>query len=116
MKFSGRIGYSEDYEEPAGSGIWRNKIVEVPCRGTLTTTNKRWENGPSANDDLKLNETLSFVVRPQLRSKLSKIAYVKKGGEYWKVQSIDDSKPPRVSLTIGGVYHGDTAGPSELSD
>lgn len=113
--FYGPIGFVQTVEDPAGSGIWVEQTVEKNYRGDVSRYSKRYENGSQqVNPNLNISNTISIVADPYISNNAFAIRYIKWLGSYWEVSSID-VEPPRLILSIGGVYNGPTAGTSSDS-
>ena len=107
-KFYGPIGFVISVETEKGSGIWEDVVIERNYRGDVIRSYKRWNNGEHLNSDLDVSNTISIVADPYASAKIFAIRYVKWLGGYWQVTNVE-VQPPRLSLSIGGVYNGPTA-------
>ena len=61
----------------------------------------------NVNDDINLTSVISIIADPFAYENCSYMAYAEIMGARWKITDID-IKPPRLNLTIGGVYNGNT--------
>lgn len=113
-KFYGVIGYVEQVE--TSPGIWEEQTVEKPYCGDLVKNHSRWERAEGVNDDINIANDISIVADPYATDHFFAIRYVKfqlpKLGGAWKVTNAEIAFP-RIILTIGGVYNGDTLGTSK---
>lgn len=109
--FYGPIGFVTTIEDPPNSGIWVDIPEEKNYRGEIRRNSKRWDNGDKLNSDLNIFNTISIVADPYISNHLNSIRYIKWLGGYWKITSVD-VEPPRLVLSIGGVYNGPTLGTS----
>ena len=92
-KWTGKVGFAVNGEvEP---GLWVDEVVEKVYKGELLSDN--------------LLNSISIIANPYAFEHCSSIAYVEIKGEKWKVTDIDASTPPRLILTVGGVYNGEQA-------
>lgn len=114
-RFYGPIGFVESVETFEGSGIHVDVPTEKNYRGLIVKNIKRWDSTEYLNKDLNISNTISIVADPYISSHLTSIRYVKWLGGYWEIISVS-SEPPRLVLTIGGVYNGPKVGASESSD
>ena len=105
-KFYGAIGYGETVETTPG--VWVEEVTERPYYGDTLQLSKRWQSGENLNDDLTLNNQFSIVADPFAYNNFHNMKYVKWSGVYWKITKVDVQRP-RLILTIGGVYNGETA-------
>lgn len=114
MKFYGKIGFGETVEKSDGiwveksDGIWVDTIVEKDYYGDILKNVKRSEDAAKVNDDISISNQLSIVSDPYLTNHFHAIKYVTMFGTNWKVTSVE-VQFPRLLLTLGGVYNGQTA-------
>lgn len=108
-RFYGEIGYADDtVESPAGSGVWKDVIVEYKYTGdVIRNTRKLEENGEKVNDDLNVQNSISVVADAYALEHFFAIRYIRWAGSLWKVTSVEVQRP-RLLLRIGGVYNGPT--------
>lgn len=106
-KFYGAVGYviDEDNDTP---DVTVEKPVERMYKGDLVKNNRRLEASNELNDDVKISNQVSIVADPYALSHIYAMRYVKWLGVAWKVANID-VQHPRLILTLGGVYNGETA-------
>lgn len=105
-KWAGVIGYKID-ELDDETGIWRNEIVEKRAKGDLNRIfNRNQSSSLGVNDNVNISNTISIVGDRFATSHLQQILYVSFGGSLWKVESVE-VVPPRLTLSIGGVYNGE---------
>ena len=76
--------------------------------GDILQNNRRVSQGESTNDDLDVSNRLSILADPYAMNHFHTIKYVKWLGAAWKITTVD-VQYPRLILTIGGVYNGETA-------
>lgn len=107
MRFSGPVGYGESLETLPGSGVWEDVITEVPYTGDVLRDTRKLEPGNRFTDDLSVNNLISIVADAKAVAHFYKIKYVVWQDVYWIVDSVE-VKPPRLLLTLGGVYNGPT--------
>lgn len=105
-KFSGLIGYATGMQETS-PGVWDERIFEKKSFGDVLRNNRKLENGENLHDDLKLNNQISIVADPYAKDHFFSIRYVDWMGAKWKVTNVE-VQLPRLILTIGGIYHGET--------
>ena len=105
-RFYGKVGYIN--EEETGVDIIQNVPCEKSYKGDLVRNTRRLENGPGVNDNVSLSNTISIVSDPYADTHIHAIRYVKWRGTAWKVTNVE-VQPPRILLTLGGVYNGETA-------
>lgn len=106
-RFYGTIGFLVNEESPTRPGVWQQaKTIERNYYGDIDRSYHRWERTEHTNDDLKLNNTISIIADTYAFEHTGAIRYVIRGGTKWAVTEIDDSKRPRLVLTLGGVWNG----------
>lgn len=106
-KWIGSIGFAINGEiEP---GLWVDEVVEKTYKGELLSDRWRRQNSGGINDNINLSNTVSIIANPYAYEHCSSIVYVVIKGKKWKVTDIDAATPPRLILTVGGVYNGEQA-------
>ena len=105
-RFYGAVGYIEEQESAVD--VTDEKPVERYYKGDLVRSNRRLENGIVLNDNVTLNNQISIVADPYALSHIFAMRYVKWMGTVWKVTNVEVQQP-RLILTLGGVYNGETA-------
>lgn len=109
-KWYGKVGYITTVEtEP---GIWDSIPVEKPYFGDLMKNVSKWSTSAKVNDDLNVANQISIVADPFAYQNFSSIKYIEFMGAFWDVTSVE-VQHPRLILTIGGVYNGDTVRDTE---
>ena len=106
-RFYGVVGYGRSVEEPPESGVWVNKITEVPYRGDVVRNTRKLEDGEGVNDNISVNNRISIIADEYANQHFFEIKYVKWSGVLWSVQSVE-VQSPRLLLSLGGVYNGPT--------
>lgn len=106
-KWCGKIGFADSVEYEAG--CWENGIVERLYRGDVLSNRWKRQNTGGVNNDINLSNQISIVSDPYAVMHCSAICYVEYLGTLWSVTEVDPQWP-RLVLTVGGVYHGNTTG------
>ena len=109
-KFSGEVGYTETTE--TAPGVWSEGVTERKYVGDVLRNTRRWQQGENLNDDLVVNNIISIVADPFANENIHTMRYVKWMGVYWKITNVEINRP-RLILTLGGVYNGDTVKPAD---
>lgn len=104
-KYHGKIGFVT-FEETA-PGVMAEIPIEREYFGNVTQISKRWEKGEHLNDNLQVNNQFSIVADAYARNNLFAIRYICWMGSKWEVTTAK-VEYPRLILTIGGVYNGQT--------
>ena len=106
MKFFGKIGFVQSKETTPG--VWQDEPIEAEYAGDILRNTRRWEGASQLNDNLQLNNQISILADDFLSKSYFEIRYIKWRGGVWKVTNVE-VQFPRMLLTIGGVYNGETA-------
>lgn len=109
-KFYGVIGYAETIE--TAPGVWTEGITERNYFGDVLKISSRWQTGENINDNLTINNQFSIVADPFAYQNFHAMKYIKWMGASWKITKIDVQRP-RLILTIGGVYNGQSGPTSD---
>lgn len=105
-KWFGKIGYAVKGEtEP---GVWEDTIVVRDYYGDLTSDRRKRQSSGDINDDINLANVISIIADPFAIENCSHMAYAEIMGAKWKITEVE-VQYPRLILTIGGVYNGNTA-------
>lgn len=105
-RWFGNVGYAMSVEyEP---GAWEHNVIEKPYYGDLITDRRRRQSQDSVNDSIALANVISILADPFAIQNCSYMAYAELMGTKWKITDVE-VQYPRLLLTIGGVWNGDTA-------
>lgn len=111
MRYSGRIGFKITAPREPGSDIYVPTIVWKKYKGNVPRTMSKWvDSTAGANDNIDMSNTISIVADAFLSHNYCSIFAVEFAGEFWDVKNIQIN-PPRLEMTIGGVYTGDEPTP-----
>lgn len=105
-KFYGEVGYAISTE--TSPGVWTDSVIERRYRGDVLQNYRKHSEGESINDNIDVSNRLSIISDPFAMQHFHTIKYVKWMGAVWKVPTVE-VQYPRLILTIGGVYNGETA-------
>lgn len=105
-KFYGPVGYV--FDEETAPDVHVEKPVERLYCGDLTKNNRRLQNADKVNSDITISNQISIVADPYVLNHMHAIRYVKWMGSAWEVTTVD-VEYPRLILSLGGVYNGETA-------
>lgn len=104
-RWFGKVGYSETYE--SAPGVWETKDTVREYYGDIKRNLSKWtNNSESTNDNLAVSTQISIVADPFAVKKFQFIKWIEFMGVKWCVDSIDPTQPPRLILTLGGVWNG----------
>lgn len=102
-KCSGVIGYALAVETQPG--VWTTSITEKNYYGEVVKDNRRVVDQAQINNGLNISNNISVVSNKFMLSNMAFMKYVTFMGSKWNISSVD-VKPPRLILTIGGLYNG----------
>ena len=108
MRFSGVVGYGESVEQPEGSGVWVDQIIERVYYGDVVRNTRQLEAGVSVNDDVTVSNSISILADQYAVDHFFNIRYVGWAGKLWTVTDVE-VRSPRLILSLGKVYNGPTA-------
>ena len=104
-KWFGKIGYAFTGETEAG--LWEEDVIEKDYYGDMTSDRRKRQASEKINDNLTLANVISVIADPFAYENCSNIAYVEVMGARWKVSDVE-VQYPRLILTVGGVYNGNS--------
>lgn len=108
-KFYGEIGFGETVENPPGSGVYEDNVVERSYFGDIVRDSLRFREGDKINNDLTVSNSISIVADAYANEHIFAMRYIKWQGVFWVVSNVD-VKYPRLEIRLGGVYNGPKAG------
>lgn len=104
-RFYGAVGFIVDTEPAVDVTV--EKPVERFYKGDILKNYRKLESGIGLNDDVVINNQISIVADPYATSHIFAMRYVKWMNTAWKISNVDVDYP-RLILTLGGVYNGET--------
>lgn len=103
-KWYGKVGYSETVE--TAPGVHTPQITEHEHFGDVIRNTTKWTVNPdSTNDDLTVSSQISIVADPFAIEKFYSMKWIEFMGVKWKITNVEP-QPPRLLLTLGGVWNG----------
>lgn len=108
-RFYGAVGYVIDTEKEDSPDVVVEEPIEKFYKGDLLKNFRSLEKSEELNDDVRLSNQISITADPYALNHIFAMRYVKWMGACWKVTNVDASNYPRLMLTLGGVYNGETA-------
>jgi hypothetical protein len=103
VKFYGAVGYGQNVE--SAPGVWTDVITETSYIGDVMRNTRRLVDGSKVNDDLTVGNLISIVADAYALENFFAMRYVVWNGTRWVVSQVE-VQPPRLLLTLGGVYNG----------
>lgn len=110
MKYYGRIGYVDTVESDPENrpGVYEEVSIERKYRGDVMELSSRHDaSTETTNENISIKNQISIVADPFAYAHFSAIRYAEFMNTFWEVTSVKVSRP-RLILTIGGKYNGDT--------
>ena len=101
-KFHGVVGYAELVE--VSKGVWSEEITQKDSSGDILRNTTRVQSSSGVNDNVTINNQISIIANPYATEHMFAMRYVEWMGVKWKITNVE-VKPPRLILTIGGVYN-----------
>lgn len=105
-KWFGKIGYAVTGE--TDPGVWEDTIIEKNYYGDLISDKRKRQSSGNVNDNINLANVISIIADPFARENCSHMAYAEIMGAKWKITEVE-VRYPKLILTIGGVYNGNTS-------
>lgn len=107
MRYYGKIGYVETQE--TSPGVWtESKVTERFYTGDILRNTRRRDSGEHLNDDINVSNEISIVADSFAKKNFQFLRYAEWMGTLWKITNVD-VQPPRLVLSLGGVYNGEQA-------
>ena len=102
-KCSGVIGYALAGETQPG--VWTEGITEKKYYGDIIRDNRKIIDQGEINGSVNINNNISVVSNKFMLENLAFMRYISLNNSKWKVSTVD-IKPPRLIITLGGLYNG----------
>lgn len=102
-KFHGIIGYVKLVE--TRPGVYEEKKIKRKYYGELVRNTRSLQSSDQLNDNVNVANEISIVADPFARDNFHTMRYVEFMGAKWKITNVE-VQPPRLILTMGGVYNG----------
>jgi len=102
-KFYGSIGYATFTETTPG--IYEEVITERKYYGELIRNSRKLQSSENMNDNINVANEVSIISDPFTNNNFHSMRYIEFMGAKWKITNVE-VKPPRLILTIGGIYNG----------
>lgn len=110
-KYYGKIGFiktEETIENGSGTGVWTEHIIERFYTGDVIRNSRNWAfKSETINSDINISNEISIISDDFARQNLGAMRYVEFMGSLWTISNISVDYP-RLTLSIGGLYNGET--------
>lgn len=101
-KCSGVIGYALAGETQPG--VWSEEIVEKKYYGDIVRDNRRIVDQGEVNGSVNISNNISIVSNSFMLENMAFMRYITFMNSKWKISSVE-IKPPRIVITLGGLYN-----------
>ena len=101
-KCSGVIGYALAGETQPG--VWTEGITEKRYIGDIIKDNRRIVDQGEINGSINISNNISVISNRFMLDNMAFMKYITYMNSKWKISSVD-IKPPRIIITLGGVYN-----------
>jgi hypothetical protein len=107
-KFYGPVGYviTEESDPINHPGVYNTTTEVRYVYGDYKQKRSNVKSSDQVNDDVEMLGEISFIGDEFALAHFAHIRFVKYLGVKWKVTSVS-SRPPRLILSLGGVYNGE---------
>lgn len=112
-KYYGKIGFVKTVE--TSPGVWEEVRTEKSYYGDVHRFTRKWDRSEKVNDDIDINIEISIIANPYAYENLGYMRYISWHKNYWEINSVEGDEYPRITLSIGGLYNGETGSSSSDS-
>lgn len=102
MKWYGQVGFAEMTE--TSPGIYEEVVTEHTYYGDVIRNTRVLQNSGEVNDSVNVSMQISIVSDAYATNHIHTMQYVTFQNSKWKVSNVE-VQPPRLTLTIGGLYN-----------
>ena len=104
-KWYGEIGFAETVETKPG--VWVEQITKRNYYGDVTRDSRRLQTADKLNDNINISNQISIISDPYANENFHSMRYAFYMGTRWKITDIE-VQYPRLNLTLGGVWNGES--------
>ena len=101
-KCSGVIGYALAGETQPG--VWTEGITEKKYIGEIVKDNRRIVDQGEINGSINISNNISIISNRFMLDNMEYMRYLTFNKSKWKISSVE-IKPPRIIITLGGLYN-----------
>ena len=105
-KFYGMIGFG--VEEETSPGVWDLAIVERPYFGEITREALNVVAGQTVLGESTNRNAFRILADGYATENFTAMKYILWLGRYYEITQVILEQRPRITVRIGGVYHGPT--------
>lgn len=103
MRYFGKILFVKSEEtEPY---VYSDTKTIKQYHGDAYSVKSRWENNDGINKNIVITPELSILADQYAYENFPFIKAAEYRGFMWEVTGVDASEPPRLKLTLGGLYN-----------
>lgn len=104
MKYHGKVGYVDTVE--VKPGLFEEQLIFRIYYGDILRNAKRDSLGSKVNADVQVTNQISIVADAYARDHFFRLRCIEWQGALWSVSDVE-VQPPRLILSIGGLYNED---------
>ena len=106
MKYYGDIGYAETVE--TAPGVYREEFTKRSYFGDILRNSRQLQSSEHLNGNIRVSNKISIVADPYANEYYFAMRYAEWMGSLWTITDVEVQRP-RLILTLGEVYRGQTA-------
>lgn len=110
MRFAGAVGYVTPQETVPG--VWTDVVTEVTYYGDVIRQSRRLDPPsqvpPVVSNDISLENQFSILADEAAYANFKQMRYIVWEGVHWTISNVEVRRP-RLILTVGGIWNGNTA-------
>lgn len=101
-RWAGVIGFSDTKE--TAPGIYVEDTIEKRYCGEVTRDYRKNQGTDKINSDINISNQISIISDRYIFNNLSRMLYISFAGQKWRIESIEVNDPPRIIVSLGGLY------------
>ena len=102
-KYYGKVGYATT--EETAPGVFQEVFIERAYKGDLIRNRRKLQTEGVVNSGISVSNEIQIVADPYARDHFHEIRWAMLHGSKWSVSDVTVDYP-RLTLTLGGLYHG----------
>lgn len=108
-KWYGIIGFISQEPREDDPGVYDEVKTERPYYGDVLRNAKRFDTaGDKVNVDLNISNRISILADQFAMNHFHQMRYLQWNDIFWNINEVE-ANPPRLVVSLGGVYNGGTA-------
>lgn len=101
-RWAGVIGFSDTKE--TAPGIYVEDTIEKRYCGEITRDYRKNQGTDKMNTDINISNQISIISDQYVFNNLPRMLYISFAGQKWRIESIEVNDPPRITVSLGGLY------------